>query len=558
MDSQRILIVDDDPINRTLLLHMLQQQGYEECYEAQNGEEAIALAAQCHPDIVLLDIIMPGIDGFQVAEHLKANAASYLPIIFITASDERSQLLRCLEVGGDDFAQKPFDKFILAAKINAHLRIRNMASQIAKQNSELNTYRQEVDREHAIIEHIYKHALNNPPNALAFFDIIQVSADNFNGDLFLTQPHPTGGIYFFLGDFTGHGLASTIGAIPVFRSFAAMTKNGQSVVEIASTLNDSLRTILPPDRFCSAIIGHVNDRGERAIVWHGGMPDIYLKKQEPDNPLISYSAKHMALGVLSSAEFETDCTIIDLEPGDSLYFSSDGIIEATPQPKKGEQVSPKDMLGEELIRQWIEQTENVSVTDLFERAKTRLQRSTFEDDVTMVKFTAADLRSLKAKQDICHLPFSFSVSLGPQELRNDDNVEQIVNVVASQPGMAPIRSDIFTVLSEMYANALEHGVLGLDSQVKDSPEGFIAYYEERFAKLNKLQHGFVKVEINLYPSEYRMAISVTDSGKGFDFTQTSIVNEQASSGRGLLLLSEICDALWFEGNGNRIVVELSV
>jgi CheY-like chemotaxis protein/anti-sigma regulatory factor (Ser/Thr protein kinase) len=557
MDSQRILIVDDDPINRTLLLHMLQQQGYKECYEAKNGEEAIALAAKYNPDIVLLDIVMPGLDGFQVAKHLKENSTSYIPIIFITASDDRSTLLRCLEVGGDDFAQKPFDKFILAAKIKAHLRIRNLASQIATQNTELNTYRQEVDREHAIIEHIYKHALTNPPEALDFFDVKQISADNFNGDLFLTQPHPSGGIYFFLGDFTGHGLASTIGAIPVFRSFAAMTKNGQSVVEIASTLNNSLRTILPPDRFCSAIIGHVNDMGERAIVWHGGLPDMYLKKHA-DDTLVTYSAKHMALGILSPEEFETDCNIIELEPRDSLYFSSDGIIEATPTPKNDEEVGAKDMLGEEQIRQWIEQGDDLSVTDLLTKVKSQLHRSTFDDDVTMVKFTATDLRSLKVRQAICRLPFSFTVSLGPHELRNEDNVEQIVNVIASQPGMAPLRSDIFTVLSEMYANALEHGVLGLDSKLKDSPEGFMAYYEDRFTRLESLSKGFVKIEINLYPSEYRMAISVSDSGKGFDFMETSIVNDQASSGRGLLLLSEICDALWFEGNGNRIVVEFSV
>lgn len=557
MQSQKILIVDDDPINRTLLRHMLMEQGYGECFEAEDGQSAIDLAQQCNPDIVLLDIVMPGMDGFDVAKYLKARAATYLPIIFITASDDRSKLIKCLDVGGDDFALKPFDKFILSAKIKAHLRIRTMAQQIAMQNLELSNYRIGVDREHAIIEHIYKHALQNPAPAMSFFDINQTPADNFSGDLFLTQPHPSGGIYLLLGDFTGHGLASTIGAIPVSRSFASMTADGMSVVEIATELNSLLITILPPDRFFSAIVCHINESGERAIVWHGGLPDVYLKREDTGN-VESFCAKHMALGILQPDEFETDCTVIDLELGDSLYLSSDGIIEATPIVDGVDSLSIQDMLGEDTLRAWIGEGDDISVTDIVNKAKSTLSRTQFDDDVTLIKFTSKDLSVLRKNQVLTRLPFSFSTALGPNEFRGEGCVEQILQVIASQQGMASIRSDIFTVLSEMYTNALDHGVLNLDSKLKESPEGFMEYYTLRQQRLNDLTEGFIKIEINLYPSENSVAISVTDSGKGFDYQSVSVVHDYASSGRGLLLLSEICDSVWFEGNGNRIVVELSV
>ena len=114
--EMKILIVDDESINRFLLMHMLEEQGYIQCAEAPNGEEAIRLAESFQPDLVLLDVVMPGLSGFDVAPRLKKMAKdNYLPIIFITSLEDNESLVRCLEVGGDDFTSKPFDKVILAA-----------------------------------------------------------------------------------------------------------------------------------------------------------------------------------------------------------------------------------------------------------------------------------------------------------------------------------------------------------------------------------------------------------------------------------------------------------
>ena len=116
----RILVVDDDTLNRFLLVHMLEQQGYVDTFEGEDGVVALELAKRIKPALVLLDVVMPEMDGYEVATRLKKSAGDiYLPIIFITALEDEESLARCLEVGGDDFVAKPFDKVILAAKIRA-------------------------------------------------------------------------------------------------------------------------------------------------------------------------------------------------------------------------------------------------------------------------------------------------------------------------------------------------------------------------------------------------------------------------------------------------------
>ena len=216
----KILIVDDEAINRTLLTNMLYNAGYKECIEAVDGVEAIKKFTYEKPDLVLLDVVMPGLSGFDVAPKIRKLAKGpYLPILFITALEDKESLVRCLEVGGNDFATKPFDRHILIAKIRAHLKIRALSEHIEQQNKALRLFNQRVAREHAIVEHIFSHAIVNRPEVMAHFDCFLKPAETFNGDLFLCESSPSGGIYFVVGDFTGHGLASAIGALPVTRAF---------------------------------------------------------------------------------------------------------------------------------------------------------------------------------------------------------------------------------------------------------------------------------------------------------------------------------------------------
>ncbi|MFM8424267.1 MAG: response regulator, partial [Chloroflexota bacterium] len=119
MDDVRstILIVDDDPAGREVLVSILESDGYE-LILAENGFQAIELANAVHPDIILLDVMMPGMDGFETCRRIRSEKdIAEVPILFLTALDDRQSLLSGLEAGADDFITKPPDRYELRARL---------------------------------------------------------------------------------------------------------------------------------------------------------------------------------------------------------------------------------------------------------------------------------------------------------------------------------------------------------------------------------------------------------------------------------------------------------
>jgi adenylate cyclase len=124
--SGTILIADDDGGSRKLLRRLLEQDGHA-VRAAADGAEALELFAEGGIDIVLLDIVMPELDGISVLERLKATpGGNHVPVIMITAVDETESVVRCIEAGADDYLPKPFNPVILRARINAGLTKRRL------------------------------------------------------------------------------------------------------------------------------------------------------------------------------------------------------------------------------------------------------------------------------------------------------------------------------------------------------------------------------------------------------------------------------------------------
>jgi CheY-like chemotaxis protein/GAF domain-containing protein len=148
--KENILVVDDTPANLRLLVTMLKQQGYE-VRPTLNGKIALSAARAIPPDLVLLDIMMPEMDGYEVCRHLKADDRTKdIPVIFLSALDDARDKVKAFEAGGVDYITKPFQKAEVLARIANQLHLRSLQKQLAQQNRHLQNFGDRLKQLHRL------------------------------------------------------------------------------------------------------------------------------------------------------------------------------------------------------------------------------------------------------------------------------------------------------------------------------------------------------------------------------------------------------------------------
>ena len=215
--SEKIFIVDDNLVNRRLLAAILKKEGYE-LLEAEDGEEAIELAFREMPDLILLDIMMPKKDGYEVCVELKGDdRTANIPIIFLSAKTQTEDKIKGLDLGGADYVTKPFDRGEVLARVKAQLKIAGLTKEVIKANEELLKKQEALDEDLKAAAGIQRSLLpKEPPDE----DIVDVAwqfmpCEKIGGDIFnmvrLDENH--WGIYML--DVSGHGVPSALVAVSV-------------------------------------------------------------------------------------------------------------------------------------------------------------------------------------------------------------------------------------------------------------------------------------------------------------------------------------------------------
>jgi DNA-binding response OmpR family regulator len=163
--EQKVLIVEDNQENLDLLTYFLRPQGYT-LIHAPDGIQALSMVEEKQPDIILLDIMLPKLDGFQVCERLKTNEKTkFIPIIMITALKELKDKIRSLEAGADDFITKPFENVELLARVKSLLRLKEYHDELESKNTELEEKNQSLLRMDMFKEDLVNlivHDMKNP------------------------------------------------------------------------------------------------------------------------------------------------------------------------------------------------------------------------------------------------------------------------------------------------------------------------------------------------------------------------------------------------------------
>ena len=156
-ESGRILVVDDQPANLRAVSTLLTRHGYEVLI-AGNGDDALALAGSQIPDLMLLDMMMPGMDGFELLAEIKLNPGLHrVPAIFLTAAQDRELLLRAFDAGAVDYVTKPFMPEELLARVSAHVRLKLTRDRLER-----------VARERQELVNLVAHDLKNPISSVLF------------------------------------------------------------------------------------------------------------------------------------------------------------------------------------------------------------------------------------------------------------------------------------------------------------------------------------------------------------------------------------------------------
>ncbi|SFM30997.1 Histidine kinase-like ATPase domain-containing protein [Ectothiorhodospira mobilis] len=549
------LVVDDEPTNRRLLARMLKKEGFDEVMEASGGEQAIAQFQACRPDIVFMDIMMPQMDGFEATRRIKALAGmDFVPVIFLTALHDEQSLVRCTESGGDDFLTKPFNFSILKARIVAMERVRDLQRTIAAKNRALAQLLEKDRQEQTLAERIFSRAVNQRNVATERLQIVQRSAATFNGDLLLTQHLPDGGLRILLGDFTGHGLAAAIGALPVSDAFRTMTRKGLDDEQVLEELNRKLHEMLPADRFMAACLITLPGGGGELRWWNGGMPSAWLRTREGLRELSSHA---MPLGILPSLPARECPRRVPMNEGDHLLLMSDGLLEA----RNAEGVQFLDAGFDRVLSGW--SWNRPVLPTLCEALDRHCDGAEPEDDVAVVEVPLdGDLFQPRPvePQEGTHTPrggWTWSLVLEDERLGDLPSVGSVLRGLGLLEGLEDCAGALETIVNELYSNALEHGILKLHSPMKAHPEGFASYYQRRAERLEAGPRGRVEIRIAYEPGEEEagaVRIRISDTGEGFDAEAWQPVAQDPARpwGRGIALVRSLCESVEFDAGGSRV------
>lgn len=404
--------------------------------------------------------------------------------------------------------------------------------------------------DNAIAKHLFERIARMGNIDLPSLNVWNKPLGNFNGDIILCALRPCGGVYILLADFTVHGLSTSVVALPVAEVFYDMTEKCLCLSEIIEEINKKLLFVLPQGMHGSVCLMELDGEKELLTIWNGGMPDVLVLDAELK---IKYrvSSLNIPLGLVDTKTSDLDIVFIDLSANDTLFWCSDGAVNA--EDSQGQK------FGQDKIERFLMQDKSLSTIS------NAITKHTAEvepfDDITLANLDISALRkdgvTARTSSTLTIIPpakwevdFTFSAAV----LRELDLVPLLVNVIMDVQAPHEHRQRIYTVLAEMFSNTLEHGLLGLDSSMKVSAEGFAEYYTLRGQRLQKLEDAYIKIMLQHEPTKAggRLTISFEDSGDGFDYQQRAkdLATNTTFCGRGEGIIRQLCSDYYYSGIGN--------
>ena len=371
LSESRVLVVDDSEANVDVLVEAL--RGEYKLSVAMDGEAALRAIEKNPPDIVLLDIMMPGIDGYEVCRRIRANEAWHdLPVMFLSSLEDARDKARGFEAGGNDYVTKPFEPLEVRARVGSLLRSKAYSDAV----------KEAMARDLRIAREIQMGIL--PADLAAAtkgtgLDVAAIlePARQVGGDLYEVLHPAEDRVFVALGDVSGKGIPAALFMAVTMTLMRTMARLYDDPAVILRHLNDELVEQNPRQMFVTLQCAVFDLRRKRLTVAAAGHhPAIVLSPGKP--PREAFSSTGRVIGMMPDNPVTSES--MDLTPGDTLLFFSDGVTEAFDEEQ--------ELLGEERVLAHLAKRPGTTAAETVEsvlaRVKAHAGRAKQSDDISIV------------------------------------------------------------------------------------------------------------------------------------------------------------------------------
>jgi len=363
LTNAKVLIVDDVPANLNVLYNALESEGYK-ILAAPNGEVALKNAQRTTPELILLDIMMPGIDGFETCRRLKADESTAdIPIIFITARSETESIVEGFQIGGVDYIIKPFQHEEVRARVRTHLmikrlqdelresndRLREANDRLREANTQIEAQKKAVEQE---LQDAHQVQMSLMPDTAPLIKGLEIAgkclpANTVSGDFFDYLTGQTQNeITLVVADVTGKAMKGAMNAVMTdgMLRTAAIEQGQFTPASLMTTLNNILKGRLERYMNVTMVIGTIDTDAMTLTLANAAHHAHPLRLR--DSAIQTLKTGGMPLGMKAGVQYAEEQ--FPLQSGDMIIFMTDGIIEA--RDSEEQQYSDSGRLEETILQ----------------------------------------------------------------------------------------------------------------------------------------------------------------------------------------------------------------
>ncbi|WP_428645120.1 PP2C family protein-serine/threonine phosphatase [Roseibium sp.] len=327
--NSRILVVEDNSVVLTLITRFLNHYGLRQIRPARNGLEALEIAAEWLPDLIITDLYMPVMDGVEFCRSIRAGRAlDDVPVLVLTGIENHEERTAVFEAGATDLISKPVYHLELAGRLQVHLersqlirRLTEYKERIALELDQARTMQADMLPDRMLVSEVLE---TYPVDMASHYQ----PSIGLGGDLWGLRPLCPNRLFVYILDFSGHGVGAAINTFR-FQAYYNSLRDIDTPGQVLNQLNSFLSGILPVGQFATMFCAIIDFECGELTYSSAGAPPALLRPEDGEAGFLPLDGTGFPLGITANADYEDK--IQGFPPGSSLFLYSDALVE-TPDP----------------------------------------------------------------------------------------------------------------------------------------------------------------------------------------------------------------------------------